>query len=184
MVSQDYFRQLSPELFYIHANPLRGRHSVQRSRGCGEDGREEGTATETAGGLAAAPDSVVEGSTLSGSWENVRKWLRCFSSVKRKVTAVCPVGMSLLGPRKGPHCHDQAWGSQIFYGFCLEGMLKVAAGLCPGARERKTLEAPSTLQRWAELQVSRLSLYGPGKPCALRSVLRSHAAHLVYTLDQ
>lgn len=51
MVSQDYFRQLSPELFYINANPLRGRHFVQRLRGCSEDGREEGTATETAAGI-------------------------------------------------------------------------------------------------------------------------------------
>lgn len=51
MVCQDYFRQLPPELFYINANPLRGRHFVQRSQGCGEDGREEGTATETAGGI-------------------------------------------------------------------------------------------------------------------------------------
>lgn len=51
MVRQDYFRQLPPELFYLNANPLRGRHFVQRSQGCGEDGWEEGTGTETAGGI-------------------------------------------------------------------------------------------------------------------------------------
>lgn len=136
MVSQDYFRQLSPELFYGHANPLRGsiscRVHADAVRMAGKKAQQQ-KQREEYWGLAAAPDSVVEGSTLSGSWENGRKWLRCFSSVKTKVTAVCPVGTSLLGPRKRPH--GQAWGSQVFCGFCLKGTLKAEAGLCPGARE-------------------------------------------------
>lgn len=70
MVSQDYFRQLSPELFYIHANPLREGIScsvhADAVRMAGKKVQQQKQREEYCG-LAAAPDSVVEGSTLSGS---------------------------------------------------------------------------------------------------------------------
>lgn len=138
----------------------RGRHFVQRSQGCGEDGREEGTATETAGGILSTSRCSR---FCAGRQHPVRKLRECeemtpalFFSQKEGHSSLSHRHVTFR-PEKGPHFYGRAWGLSGTL-WVLEGTLKSEACLCPGARERKTFKAPSVLQRWAELQASRLSL--------------------------
>lgn len=136
MVCQDYFRQLPPELFYINANPLRGRHFVQRSQGCGEDGREEGTATETAGGILS---TSCCSRFCAGRQHPVRKLRECeemtptlFFSQKEGHSSLSHRHVTFR-PEKGPHFYGRAWG--------LSGTLWVLSG---GHAEIRSLPVPGS----------------------------------------